>query len=525
MKYAYLSIVFSLFLFKGSLALGASRVPPENSARLWVEARGYANFSTCKASPNTKGKTIVISEKMIVNSLTVPVDRSLKFINKGELDIADGKTVKILGTLEAPLNGIFSGPGKVVFAPGILKEIYPQWWGAKADGVTDDGRAVMSACETINASGGGTLVFSNGLYLLYKNGTSYRNLANFSNLNGVNIICRGARLLIDPSRTFNVSYATMLLFSNCKNIVIDGFDISGQTPDISKTAVSGIEFVRFVQGCENISMPKNKVKGVIAGAIFSRLPSDPDSYICKNIDIGILDVNNSFYGISCQFSGNNMSVRDLITDTVHRSYFIFGVNHHSVRINSKNPYANDCYLAAFSGKGCENIRVVYTNTESRSSSVFCNLVSIGWNGITPAIFKNIYLDVNIVYHPGRQSGSSGVYIFKYDDNYNPDSQDRGHKLENLYITGSIHGIPQYIGAFPIHTLTSCHWGPGDHWNNIRIKNMRLSSSKPMLIDLGSVEDSLILENVTSDSDIVLAGKPRMGVTYINVTAPNHRGTH
>ena len=45
---------------------------------------------------------------------------------------------------------IFTGPGEVIFDSNDVQRVYPQWWGAKGDGVTNDTDAFAAAA--INAS-------------------------------------------------------------------------------------------------------------------------------------------------------------------------------------------------------------------------------------------------------------------------------------------------------------------------------------------------------------------------------------
>jgi len=86
--------------------------------------------------------------------------------------VPNGITVTINGPLSAPVAQIFSlaGTGQVVFGHGAVKEVYPQWWGARADGVTDDSAAVQAAINSNYFAGasnsGGRVYFPAGIYLL-----------------------------------------------------------------------------------------------------------------------------------------------------------------------------------------------------------------------------------------------------------------------------------------------------------------------------------------------------------------------
>jgi hypothetical protein len=68
--------------------------------------------------------------------------------NSGKFSVASGKTLTIEGAVIAGPVQIFSGAGTVLLT-GPIPDLYPQWWGAKCDGATDDSAALTS---TVNAA-------------------------------------------------------------------------------------------------------------------------------------------------------------------------------------------------------------------------------------------------------------------------------------------------------------------------------------------------------------------------------------
>lgn len=82
-------------------------------------------------------------------------------------------------------------------AAGFVKEVYPQTWGAKGDGKTDDTQAVQNAINAIAKAGGGDVVFVKGTYLV-------NNVVLDSN---VNIVGQGwdSILLQKSGATYGVS--------------------------------------------------------------------------------------------------------------------------------------------------------------------------------------------------------------------------------------------------------------------------------------------------------------------------------
>jgi len=128
---------------------------------LFAQAPGLSE-ATFALPPGASYKTLVISKRTIVKSdLIVPPRVALRF-EGGALEVAAGKTLTINGSLDAPMQKIFDGKGKVVFGPGRVKEVYPQWWGARGDGKADDTAAIQSAIDSLPR--GGTLFFAPGTY-------------------------------------------------------------------------------------------------------------------------------------------------------------------------------------------------------------------------------------------------------------------------------------------------------------------------------------------------------------------------
>jgi len=117
------------------------------------------------AAIGSDNKTLLVTEPEICDTnFTVPSNVTVKFERGGKWIINDGITVTIHGQIDAGLWQIFqyTGTGTVKGSAGVT-EVYPEWWGAKGDGVADDTTAIQQA---INSGVGKSVVFSQTTYLI-----------------------------------------------------------------------------------------------------------------------------------------------------------------------------------------------------------------------------------------------------------------------------------------------------------------------------------------------------------------------
>jgi hypothetical protein len=78
--------------------------------------------------------------------LTIPSNIHLNFKDDGGLSPATDITLTILGRISAGLWQIFSGSGSVELYNQIA--VFPEWFGAIGDGVTDDSNALYKSCKS-----------------------------------------------------------------------------------------------------------------------------------------------------------------------------------------------------------------------------------------------------------------------------------------------------------------------------------------------------------------------------------------
>jgi hypothetical protein len=113
-------------------------------------------FKTVSAAP---GNWVISS------NLEIPANVKLKVQSGATISVASGKTLTIHGVLEAPLAKIFTGSGEVIFDTDFAQVVYPQWWGAKGDGVTEDTYPVQAAINSFTEKGG-EIFLTDGTYVV-----------------------------------------------------------------------------------------------------------------------------------------------------------------------------------------------------------------------------------------------------------------------------------------------------------------------------------------------------------------------
>lgn len=85
----------------------------------------------------------------ISTNLTIARGKRLYIASDAQFSVDAGKTLTINGLIgDAPLQRIFSGAGAVVG----LRQVYPEWWGAKGDGTGDDQPAMAAAHTCVQGS-------------------------------------------------------------------------------------------------------------------------------------------------------------------------------------------------------------------------------------------------------------------------------------------------------------------------------------------------------------------------------------
>jgi hypothetical protein len=172
----------------GSSALGvkvvgngsgfASQIKRVYDVRDYMTCDGVGNATTSMSAVLTAiGSTnatiiIPIGLQCVLSTITFPSNVVLDFGAGGSIKMVTGKTVTILGDLiGAGRQHIFfnalANQGTVSFIGSTATSVlYPEWFGAVKDGVTDDLPALAAVAAVANAMGGATIDLGKGTYYL-----------------------------------------------------------------------------------------------------------------------------------------------------------------------------------------------------------------------------------------------------------------------------------------------------------------------------------------------------------------------
>jgi hypothetical protein len=360
--------------------------------------------------------------------------------------------------------------------------------GGVVNASTDQGAAITAACNAIQAAGAGTLYLPDGKWRVFSTGTVYTVLGAFSNGKNITIWGPGATLEVDPGRNFATSYGNCFTFTACDNTRINlGRGTMNDTIDLSGIP-KGIVLADFSQGCDGITIDRVDLQGgFIAGAIFRRLYTDPESYRCRNIKIGVMKTKRCWYGYSCQFSGDMLTCDLLSTDACYRSIMIYGMTGHWANIESKDQKGGNVQITAYEGKGCRNVHINYTNTRTTVAEQFPH-VTVSWFGPTAASHTDITVKLNIAVTGATNGGRFFVFEKFVASGGAFDTTDRGHKLENFVLSGKTSGNPTEVTGGCIGTNPNCDWGVSgtpDVWTNVQVRDMIIESGRYANFNLGA----------------------------------------
>jgi hypothetical protein len=95
-------------------------------------------------NPRFDGSVLGPGVHRVSQSLTVKTDLALS--PGAQIHIEQGRTLRLLGDLVAPVSHIFTGPGTVDLNQSRAAAAYPEWWGARGGEADTDSLPALQAC-------------------------------------------------------------------------------------------------------------------------------------------------------------------------------------------------------------------------------------------------------------------------------------------------------------------------------------------------------------------------------------------
>lgn len=127
----------------------------------------YDDLDDAITSIGSTNVNLHINATTTAGTLAVPENIRLIMDPGGLISIPDGVTLTINSSFTAGLVNCFdcNDTGLVVFGDSSVTQVYPEWFGAVADGVTDCTSAFVKTVESLPASGG-VIKLGDGAYLI-----------------------------------------------------------------------------------------------------------------------------------------------------------------------------------------------------------------------------------------------------------------------------------------------------------------------------------------------------------------------
>ena len=370
--------------------------------------------------------------------------------------------------------------------------------------------AIASAVSAINTAGGGTLVFPVGQYDIWAT-LPTQALASFTNCENLSIVNQGCTLNI-PYAWTGAQYETLFKFSGCKNLHLDVPEIISAVQPVTERGDRGPFVMEFLNTCENIDIPRVKATGALSVIQCVGISTDAVSVRSKNFNIGVGYADRCGYGMTFQFSGDNVFVGAWNSIAPHRSYISYGVKNHVLNIYSQDQDSDDCLLRGYEGRGLNNIKLNYTNINSTSAQLAAPCVSLAPGDQTPTDFYDIDINIRTTWGVSGYPGYA-FHLFKNNNAGGYDPTDRGHKFKNIKLNCTF--VVNAAGIAPMLICAEAGWGPGEFIDGFQIQSYTQDGVGSVTMVCASMHSPAQINNVASDGAFYVLDAPSSAPAQLN----------
>ena len=264
-------------------------------------------------------------------------------------------------------------------------------FGAVGDGVADDRTAIQAAFD----SGAKKVYFPTGSYYLGSTATAI-NFIDLSALGeNLSIVTDGfvefvvettaqvqpnifylkdnSHFTSGPVRFKDLGYNPLVDWQGAWGFCLD--NNAGNWGDIVIDAAYGNDMVGVVKVTAQTVDAANRIRGIKIGQLFS---------------------DNCYYGFNAQNSGDGVTINNLISYRNYRSYFIYGVTDHKVKVYSRNTRltSGDVNISrSVGGLDTSGIFVKYANRDTTTPNVVC--ANVNHIDLLGGTISNVDLNIDV----------------------------------------------------------------------------------------------------------------------------------
>ena len=180
---------------------------------------GTAFFTSRQVSLNaTHAAASAVANSVIIldsaTSLSSDLTTTVPLIPQGGTIDLNGHNLTVGPFQDPGPVQVFTGSGAVTFGAGSVKEVYPQWWGAKGDGSTDDTTAVQNAINSYSR------------VWIPKTASTYILTALTISKSNFTLTGNNAQLVLSGSHGIDIAGATGTTYLINANMVEDAFSVT-----------------------------------------------------------------------------------------------------------------------------------------------------------------------------------------------------------------------------------------------------------------------------------------------------------